>query len=171
MDTEEAVLVSGCQRQKMANMQLAVRHPSHGSAPSHTSLMKFRCIGVIGFGVYLLFQGMSNINIYDIKTLWGLGFGTVNTNSVVGIAPTGLIPTTLFANLPQGILSFLYLTYNGLFSCMLGVHEWSRFARFRKSLRVTAPEGSQRSTYYLQLPYTYALVCFPAVVLKEECPN
>jgi len=106
---------------------------------------------------------MSTINIYDIKTLWDLGFGTVSSDSTVGVAPTGLIATTLFANLPQGILSFLYLTYNGLFSCMFGALEWSHFGRFRKPLRVTAPEGSQRTTYYLQLPYTYAIVGLPSL--------
>jgi hypothetical protein len=105
---------------------------------------------------------MQNIQIYNIKDLYELGFGSVIANSVVGVAPTGLIATTLFANLPQGILSFLYLTYNGLFTCMLGSLEWSGHARFRKPLRVTAPVESQRSTYYLQLPYTYAIVClFP----------
>jgi hypothetical protein len=88
----------------------------------------------------------------------------VNANSVVSIAPTGLIATTLLANLPQGILSFLYLTYNGLFTCMLGSYEWSRFGQFRKPLRVTAPVESQRSTYYLQLPYTYAIVCLSFIL-------
>jgi hypothetical protein len=102
---------------------------------------------------------MGNIQVYTIKELYELGFGSVNSNSVVWVAPTGLVATTLFANLPQGILSFLYLTYNGLFSCMLGAREWSQFARFRKALRVTAPMENQRSTYYLQLPYTYAIVC------------
>ena len=115
-------------------------------------------MGVIGLGIFLLIQGMIGVGIYNIKDLYALGFGSVNANSVVGIAPTGLIATTLFANLPQGILSFLYLTYNGLFTCMLGSYEWSRFSRFRKALRVTAPVGNQRSTYYLQLPYTYAIV-------------
>jgi hypothetical protein len=101
---------------------------------------------------------MQNVGIYNIKDLYDLGFGSVNANSVVGSAPTTLIATTLFANMPQAILSFLYLTYNGLFTCMLGSYEWSRFARFRRSLRVTAPVENQRSTYYLQLPYTYAIV-------------
>ena len=121
------------------------------------------CIGVIGFGIYLLKQGMATIKIYSIKELYELGFGSVNVNAVVGVAPRGLIPTTLFANLPQAILSFLYLTYNGLFTCMLGSYEWSRFARFHRPLRVTAPIESQRSTYYLQLPYTYAIV--------SHCPS
>lgn len=115
------------------------------------------CTGFIGFGIYLLSLGMTQINIYNISELYALGFGTVSANSVVSVAPSGLLATTLFANLPQAILSFLYLTYNGLFSCMLGSYEWIRFGRFRKSLRVTAPVGNQRSTYYLQLPYTYAI--------------
>lgn len=126
----------------------------------HLILINFRCIGFIGFGGFLLQQGMGNVNVYNINDLYELGFGSVNANSVVGWAPTGLIATTLFANLPQGILSFLYLTYNGLFTCMLGSHEWSLFSRSHKPLRVTAPLGNQRSTYYLQLPYTYAIVSF-----------
>jgi hypothetical protein len=40
---------------------------------------------------------------------------------------------------------------------MLMAKEWSEFAHVRKTLRVTAPSGQQRSTYYLQLPYRYAI--------------
>ena len=40
---------------------------------------------------------------------------------------------------------------------MLAADEWSRFARHRKALRVTYPTGEQRSTYWLQLPWTYAI--------------
>lgn len=129
------------------------------------------CAGTIGFGVYLLISGMENIGIYSIGDLYDLGFGAVNSNSVVGVAPTGLIATTLFANLPQGILSFLYLTYNGLFSCMLGAYEWNRFARSHKPLRVTAPIEGQRSTYYLQLPYIYAIVRYFALSIYQECSD
>jgi hypothetical protein len=86
----------------------------------------------------------------------------VSLNSLVDIGTNGpgpglLLVNVLLANLPQGILSFLYLTYNGLYTCMLNADEWGRFAHQRKTLRVTAPLGEQRSTYYLQLPYTYAL--------------
>lgn len=35
--------------------------------------------------------------------------------------------------------------------------EWSNFAHDRKTLRVSAPIGQQRSNYYLQLPYRYAV--------------
>ena len=40
---------------------------------------------------------------------------------------------------------------------MLLAAETSDFAHERKTLRVTSPEGEQRSTYYLQLPYRYAV--------------
>ena len=116
------------------------------------------CGGFIILGIVLLRLGMEGVGIYDLKTLWGLGFGQVNGRAIVGVAPSGLIPKILFANLPQGILSFLYLTYNSLYSCMLGAHEWSLFATRRVGARVTSPLGNQRSKYYLQLPYRYAVV-------------
>ena len=116
------------------------------------------CWFFIILGIVLLREAMAGVGIYDLRILWGLGFGQVNTKAIVTIAPSGLIAKVLFANLPQGILSFLYLTYNGLYSCMLGAHEWSLFAAQRRGLRVTSPVGKQRSTYYLQLPYWYAVV-------------
>ena len=116
------------------------------------------CWSFIVLGIVLLREGMTGVGIYDLKTLWQLGFGRVSTSAIVGIAPSGLIAKVLFANLPQGILSFLYLTYNGLYTCMLGAHEWSLFATQRRGVRVTSPVGKQRSTYYLALPYWYAVV-------------
>ena len=75
----------------------------------------------------------------------------------------GLHLSILVANSPQVLLSFLFLTYNGLFTCMLLAHEWSGYAHVRKPLRVTSPAGSQRSTYRLQLPYKYGI---PLLVLS-----
>ena len=69
----------------------------------------------------------------------------------------GLVSSVLIANLPQAIVSFLYLMYNGLYTCMHLAAEWSSYGVERKALRCTTPYGEQRSTYYLQLPYTYAL--------------
>ncbi|KAH0559279.1 hypothetical protein GP486_004203 [Trichoglossum hirsutum] len=98
----------------------------------------------------------------SFMALYNMGVGTVTSDSLIGIdfagrGPGGLLANVLLANAPQGVLSFLYLTYNGIFTCMLNADEWSRFAHQRKFLRVTSPSGKQRSTYYLQLPYTYAL--------------
>ena len=74
----------------------------------------------------------------------------------------GLLLNVLIANSPQLILSFLFLTYNSILTCMLLADEWSGYACKRKPLRVTSPSGSQRSTYRLQIPYKYGV---PLLVL------
>lgn len=71
--------------------------------------------------------------------------------------------TVVIANSPQLVLSFLYLLYNGLFTCMLLADEWNDYAHTRKTLRVTIPVGDQRSTYRLQLPYKYGV---PLIVIS-----
>ena len=40
---------------------------------------------------------------------------------------------------------------------MLLGHEWSLFSHHHRTLRVTSPRPGQRSTYWLQIPYTYAI--------------
>jgi hypothetical protein len=78
-----------------------------------------------------------------------------------GLTTIGYI---LIANLAQPVLSFLYFSYNGLFTAMLLGFEWVSYAHHRKGLRVSRPaEGAQRSTYFLQLPYRFAL---PLMVLS-----
>ena len=74
-----------------------------------------------------------------------------------------LLRIIILANSPQVLLSFLFMTYNGLFTCMLLAEEWNGFAHERKPLRVTSPEGEQRSTYRLQLPYRYGI---PLLILS-----
>jgi hypothetical protein len=95
-------------------------------------------------------------------TIYSLGFGAVNPNMLLGTElPTsgssGLASSVLFANLPQIVLSFVYLSYNALITCMLLANEYSGYEVHRKALRVTTPCGQQRSTYWLQLPYTYGI--------------
>ncbi|KAF2112162.1 hypothetical protein BDV96DRAFT_581263 [Lophiotrema nucula] len=61
------------------------------------------------------------------------------------------------ANAPQILLSVMYLTFNGMFTCMSLAQEWNNLADDEKGLRVTNPKGEQRETYFLQLPYRWAL--------------
>ncbi|PWW73703.1 hypothetical protein C7212DRAFT_359553 [Tuber magnatum] len=93
----------------------------------------------------------------DIDSMWTRGFGKVNSISLVNLYFGNITEPILLANLPQTILSFLYLTYNSLFTCMLSGHEWSLFSHHHRTLRVTSPRPGQRSTYWLQVPYTYAI--------------
>jgi len=99
---------------------------------------------------------------FTAETIISLGFGAVNSNMLLAAnlpekGTGGLASSVLIANLPQLVLSFVYLSYNGLVTCMLLANEYNGYEIHRKSLRVTAPHGQQRSTYWLQIPYTYGV--------------
>jgi hypothetical protein len=49
------------------------------------------------------------------------------------------------------------IVYNRTYTCMSFSKEWNDFAHHRRPLRVTSPRGSQRSTYFLSLPYRYLI--------------
>jgi len=66
-----------------------------------------------------------------------------------------LFAAALVANMPQVIVSYFYMAFNSLLTCMVSGHEWLQYAKNRRPLRVSSPEGQQKSTYYLQLPYIY----------------
>ena len=126
------------------------------------------CITTIIVAGILLRIGLQNdmLASRSISHLWRLGFGVVTSESMVAWEMPGnggLILVVLVANSPQALLSFLFLTYNGLYTCMLMASEWSDYAHERKPLRVTNPVGAQRSTYRLQLPYKYGI---PLTVLS-----
>ncbi|KAI9813664.1 MAG: hypothetical protein M1827_003735 [Pycnora praestabilis] len=129
------------------------------------------CTLTVTGAIVLLIIGIHSIaeenQSSDLTSLWSMGFGAVNANSLLRIGqtasdepgggPNSTLDYVLLANTPQILFSFLYLMYNGIFTSMLNADEWSRFGTLRKSLRVTMPRGHQRSTYWLQLPYTYAI--------------
>ena len=104
-----------------------------------------------------LFLLLSNKQWPSFSALWKLGFGTVQIDYII---PTSLefstLANILIVNAPQLCLSFVYFFVNGLLTSMLLSIEYSDYATTRKGLRVSNPEGHQRSTYYLQLPYRYA---------------
>lgn len=105
-------------------------------------------------------RGMFTNQELSIAALWRLGFGAVAANSMLNWnfrGSSALVLMALLSNVPQLFLSFLYLTYNGLYTHMLLADEWSKFALHQKPLRVSAPEGQQRSTYRLQLPLRYSI--------------
>ena len=126
------------------------------------------CISTLLAAGTLLEIGLQNsqLSSKSMSHLWGLGFGAVTGESLVSWNKTssgGLLLTVLVANSPQALLSFLFLTYNGLYTCMLMANEWSDYAYERKTLRVSDPVGDQRSTYRLQIPYKYGI---PLTVLS-----
>jgi hypothetical protein len=73
-------------------------------------------------------------------------------------ADSAFIRTAFLVNSPQVILSLVYFAYNGAFTKFLLADELNGYGIERKGLRVSAERiGAQRVTYFLQLPYRYAL--------------
>ena len=68
-----------------------------------------------------------------------------------------LVANSVIANLPQLIVSFSYVAYSGMFTSMLVSLELTRFLRQHRGLRVSSPKGSQRSTYWLSIPFRYSI--------------
>ena len=120
-------------------------------------------LGLIGG---LLKPVMDAINITGLSIL-SLGIGRVDGGAIIqgwSVSTAGppaqkIIGSILIANIPQAILSFIYLHLNGLLTTMFLASEYLDFATHRKGLRVSIPkpDTAQRSTYFLQLPYRIAI--------------
>ncbi|KAM6513138.1 hypothetical protein FALCPG4_015608 [Fusarium falciforme] len=105
----------------------------------------------------------------DIITL---GLGSLNPTTIIqdwsvpSFGSSAVVANVLVANVGQVVLSLIYFTYNGLFTAMFLSHQWSTYGRQRKGLRVSwKPEGDQRGSYFLQLPYRIALPLMAGGVL------
>lgn len=86
--------------------------------------------------------------------LFAMGFGTLKTSSaIIGISDD-ITVLIIIANIPQLALSWGYVLINRILTGMATSREWAQFGHERTGLRVTCAVGSQKSTYYLQLPYS-----------------
>lgn len=110
---------------------------------------------LLGIGVETIrLKGKST----SLQALAKTGFGTLNQQTIIKWKISSTIVNIVMVNLAQPILSLLYFSYNGLFTCMLLGFEWSQYAHTRKGLRVSrGRSGAQRSTYFLQLPYRFSI--------------
>jgi len=97
----------------------------------------------------------------DISALWSYGFGQVHGVNVAKVFvarnSSQFISTVMFANSWQLIISLLHVLLNSLATTFCAAEEYSHFGKERKFLRVSAPRGLQRSTYFLSLPYRYGI--------------
>ena len=143
-------------------------------SPKRWAVSIVSCIATIAAIIVLFCVALNDENVSQTPNpLIALGFGSFSPNAIIQIGipqegTTGLAGCVLLANLPQVILSFLYLMYNGLYTSMHMAHEYGGYATERKSLRVTTPRGTQRSTYWLQLPYTYGM---PLILAIRRVPG
>ncbi len=143
-----------------------------------------RCALILVVASVLLYTSFAPFKLRGIDTsipsFWSLGFGKLTPFTYTVIPgfpradPNGLIAnvvltypirvrlliinaTQMLANLPQLIVSIIYLFYNAMLSCFLVQLEFSKMYRVRKPLRVSEPQGIQRSSYFISLPLRYGI--------------
>lgn len=91
---------------------------------------------------------------------WGFGTSSVAVVFYATSSDTdeSFILKALIVNSPQIWLSAVYFLTNGFVTAICTQLEWTSYAKHRKGLRVSSDKcGSQRSTYFLQLPYRYSV--------------
>jgi hypothetical protein len=109
---------------------------------------RFSCVGVINIVFPLGHFGVG---------AWGAASEDSTNLSEVSIVNAWI------ANAPQVLLPFCYVGLNNICTFMAAVEEWNHLASTRKGLRVSRPMAEQRSTYFLQLPYQWAL---PLIIMS-----
>lgn len=79
------------------------------------------------------------------------------------VAESGILAAFIITNIPQVLVSYIYLGLNNVLTTMLVMAEWCGYtaasANSPKGLRVSSPlpETQQRSTYFLSLPYKWSI--------------
>ncbi|KAL8722996.1 MAG: hypothetical protein Q9225_000612 [Loekoesia sp. 1 TL-2023] len=68
------------------------------------------------------------------SSLRDFGIGNPVGNNILSMGNSMLV-TVIIANIPQVILSYVYILFNSLYTCMVAGHEWTQFAKHRKTLR------------------------------------
>ncbi|PVI04891.1 hypothetical protein DM02DRAFT_725568 [Periconia macrospinosa] len=99
-----------------------------------------------------------------LASLWSYGVGSVQPWAVALAGfmrkldqTSGFFFAVFFANMFQVAVSAFYMLYNNLLTIMVVGSEWNDYVFERKTLRVSIPQGIQRSNYFLSLPYKYSL--------------
>ncbi|KAL3478462.1 hypothetical protein BJX99DRAFT_256359 [Aspergillus californicus] len=97
----------------------------------------------------------------SLSTFWNAGLGRANPMTVIQVfiyrGPSQFWGAVILANSWQLEISILYLLYNTLLTRLCIAVEWSHYGLERKFLRVSCPNGMQRSTYFLSLPFRYSI--------------
>ncbi|KAB8219931.1 hypothetical protein BDV33DRAFT_231229 [Aspergillus novoparasiticus] len=129
--------------------------------PDRTTLGR-SCIVCLTFGAAVTSYAFIGVGDYipntSISTVWSLGFSEARPETMLRyLATYNLLAMALLANAPQVILSSLYYLINSILTCMLASAEYTSYSVRRRYLRVSWPEGQQRSTYFLSLPYRFSI--------------
>ena len=130
-----------------------------------TNLIEFpskkRSFATLAVPTFLIFEdGLKSIRKQRMANFWTVGLygpdpNALFTGGVLNLG--GILWVSILINMPQLFFSMLYFLFNAMITMMHTSHEWAMFATSRKALRVSSPDGQQRSTYWLQLPLRYSI--------------
>jgi hypothetical protein len=102
----------------------------------------------------------------SLPSLWAQGLGKTHSYLLMNgylafknaLSNKARVIHVMTANSFQVLVSFLYLFYNNILTHQIIADELISFLREKKALRVSFPRNSlQRSSYFLSLPWRYAL--------------
>jgi hypothetical protein len=129
--------------------------------------VKFSWLVLIGLGAWLIQtlarldymgRGQRVLTVDRLRSWRSQGFGSsdYNLGNVISFTMLGSV---VVANIPQLILTLSYYCFNNVMTSMLAAAEYDSYAVQYKPLRVTRPvkNSQQRSTYWLSVPYKYAV--------------
>lgn len=128
---------------------------SYDSMSSIVSQLMYRRVACLTLVLVVFPTRVNNFNHKVWK--WGTSSEGSLTIGSDKASSQGTIWNAWLSNLPQVLLSLCYLNLNTICNSMASSREWNTLATSRRGLRVTRPFGEQRSTYFLQLPYKWAV--------------
>ena len=101
-----------------------------------------------------------------LVAMWNIkGWGEVQSTALLSTLATSFIGMVLLANMPQLAVSLLYFCLNDTLTREILAADYNDFAITRRPLRVSFPRGEQRSSWYLTIPYRYAVPFLTTVTL------
>ncbi|KAI6433924.1 hypothetical protein MCOR21_002647 [Pyricularia oryzae] len=128
----------------------------------------------IGLPLYLILGSIKYIGLIGFDTsmagIWQRGLQSISPSLLAfrtGDHEYPLFACVIMANAFQVWISLLYVVYNNILTRQLVADEWMRFLRGpagKKPLRVSQPEGMQRSNYTLSLPFAYSVPLMVAMM-------
>lgn len=93
-----------------------------------------------------------------LNEIWQIkGWGAVQSTALLTSYVASFVGSILTSNMLQLVASFLYYCLNDHLTRCLIAADYNSFAVNRAPLRVSFPQGEQRSTFYLTIPYGYAI--------------
>lgn len=102
----------------------------------------------MGLFLYIYRSGPLGVS-FNGNITEGLGSASVDNGMTVlqSKEPNAFFSNAFIANSPQLIVSFAYVFYNSLLTCMIMSREFETYATKRSGICVSSPKGYQRSTF------------------------